>query len=236
MVLRRQVCATVPDGVVCFFTAYESMERTVIEWDESGVFRQILEHKLVFIEVCSPPRLLLTPHVQTKDIVETSLALDNYRRACDCGRGAVFLSVARGKVSEGIDFEMQYGRAVILFGVPFQYTKSQVLLERLEYLKRTFGIPEADFLTFDALRSAAQCLGRVLRSKQDWGIMILADLRLVGGGGCRAVLTLCPNRYNNPAKREKLPSWIKHELSDAHLNLSTDGALAGGRGGRALSR
>jgi len=30
--------------------------------------------------------------------VETTLALDNYRRACDSGRGAVFMSVARGKV------------------------------------------------------------------------------------------------------------------------------------------
>ena len=31
-------------------------------------------------------------------MVETTLALDNYRKACDSGRGAVFLSVARGKV------------------------------------------------------------------------------------------------------------------------------------------
>ncbi len=43
-----------------------------------------MAHKLVFIE--------------TVDVVETTLALDNFRRACDCGRGAVFLSVARGKV------------------------------------------------------------------------------------------------------------------------------------------
>lgn len=40
-----------------------------------------MQHKLVFIE--------------TQDVVETTLALDNYRKACDCGRGAVFFSVAR---------------------------------------------------------------------------------------------------------------------------------------------
>jgi DNA excision repair protein ERCC-2 len=45
-----------------------------------------------------------------QDVVETTLALDNFRRACDCGRGAVFLSVARGKVAEGIDFDRHYGR------------------------------------------------------------------------------------------------------------------------------
>lgn len=47
-------------------------------------FIQVLEHKLIYLE--------------TKDVVETTLALDNYKRACDSGRGAVFLSVARGKL------------------------------------------------------------------------------------------------------------------------------------------
>lgn len=36
-------------------------------------------------------------------------------------------------------------------------------------------IRENDFLTFDAMRHAAQCIGRVLRGKTDYGIMIFAD-------------------------------------------------------------
>jgi hypothetical protein len=43
------------------------------------------------------------------------------------GRGAVLLSVARGKVSEGIDFDNHYGRCVILYGIPFVYTESRTL-------------------------------------------------------------------------------------------------------------
>lgn len=43
--------------------------------------------------------------VETPDAMETSIALRNYREACNNGRGAVLLSVARGKVSEGIDFD-----------------------------------------------------------------------------------------------------------------------------------
>lgn len=193
--LLVETCKNVPDGIVCFFTAYERMERYVLEWENFGILNQVLQHKLIFIE--------------TKDIVETTLALDNYRRACDCGRGAVFLSVARGKVSEGIDFEKHYGRAVILFGVPYQYTESRILKERLTYLKARFSIPENDFLTFDAIRSASQCLGRVLRSKQDWGIMILAD-----------------HRYNHPQKKKKLPGWITQFLRDENSNLSTDEAVS----------
>jgi DNA excision repair protein ERCC-2 len=50
-----------------------------------------------------------------------------FYQACDNGRGAVLLSVARGKVSEGIDFDHNYGRAVIMFGIPYQYTESRIL-------------------------------------------------------------------------------------------------------------
>ena len=60
------------------------MESIISEWDAMGVLNSVTKYKLVFIE--------------TKDVVETTMALDNYRRACDSGRGAVFLSVARGKV------------------------------------------------------------------------------------------------------------------------------------------
>ena len=189
-----ELCASIPDGVVAFFTSYSYMESIISEWDGMGVLRQLTKHKLVFIE--------------TKDVVETTLALDNYRRACDSGRGAVFLSVARGKVSEGINFDRHYGRAVIMFGVPFQYTLSHILRARLEYLQTHYQIREQDFLNFDALRQASQCVGRVIRSKTDYGLMIFAD-----------------SRYNRHDKRSKLPKWILQFLSDQFLNLSTDMAL-----------
>lgn len=35
--------------------------------------------------------------------------------------------MARGKVSEGIDFDHNYGRAVLMFGIPYQYTESRIL-------------------------------------------------------------------------------------------------------------
>ena len=182
---------TVPDGLVCFFVSYSYMDRIVSLWDREGVLQQLSQHKLVFVE--------------TTDVVETTLALDNYRRACDCGRGAVFLSIARGKVSEGIDFDRHYGRCVVMMGVPYQYTLSRVLRARLEYLRETFAIREDDYLSFDALRQAAQCVGRVIRSKNDYGLMVFADCR-----------------YNRSDKRNKLPGWISSQLRDAHLNLSVD--------------
>uniref|UniRef100_A0A803MRY3 DNA 5'-3' helicase n=1 Tax=Chenopodium quinoa TaxID=63459 RepID=A0A803MRY3_CHEQI len=192
--LLLEMVSVVPDGIVCFFVSYSYMDAIVNTWNETGILKDIMQHKLVFIE--------------TQDVVETTLALDNYRKACDCGRGAVFFSVARGKVAEGIDFDRHYGRLVIMYGVPFQYTLSKILLARLEYLRDTFQIKEGEFLTFDALRQAAQCVGRVIRSKADYGMMIFAD-----------------KRYSRHDKRSKLPGWILSHLRDAYLNLSTDMAL-----------
>ena len=65
-------------------------ESIVANWYEQGIIDNIQKNKLLFIE--------------TQDAVETSVALHNYHRACENGRGAILLSVARGKVSEGIDF------------------------------------------------------------------------------------------------------------------------------------
>jgi len=193
--LLVELAAAVPDGLVSFFVSYSYMDSIVSRWHEMGILAELMALKLVFIE--------------TQDVVETTLALDNFRRACDCGRGAVFLSVARGKVAEGIDFDRHYGRCVVMFGVPYQYTLSRILRARLEYLRASFQIREGDYLAFDAVRQAAQCVGRVIRSKADYGLMVFAD-----------------KRYQRADKRDKLPAWITSHLRDAHLNLSTDMLVA----------
>jgi len=36
-------------------------------------------------------------------------------------------------------------------------------------------IKQSDFLIFDAMRQCAQCVGRVIRGKNDYGLMIFAD-------------------------------------------------------------
>jgi hypothetical protein len=64
-------------------------------------------------------------------------------QACDNGRGAVLLSVARGKVSEGIDFDHNYGRAVIMFGC-VAAVKCDLISYRVLKGCRT-SIPKAEF-------------------------------------------------------------------------------------------
>ena len=67
------------------------------------------------------------------------------------------------------------GRCVLMLGIPYVYTESKVLRARLEFLRDKCEIKENDFLTFDAMRHTAQCMGRALRGKTDYGLMIFAD-------------------------------------------------------------
>ncbi|KAL3963717.1 hypothetical protein ACCO45_000721 [Purpureocillium lilacinum] len=187
--LLTEFAKITPDGLVVFFPSYLYMESIISMWQGMGILDEVWKYKL---------------------ILETSLALETYRTACCNGRGAILLCVARGKVSEGIDFDHQYGRTVLCIGVPFQYTESRILKARLEFLRETYRIKENDFLSFDAMRHAAQCLGRVLRGKDDYGIMVLADRRF-------------------QKKRSQLPKWINQGLLDADVNLSTDMAVSSAR-------
>ncbi|ODV96692.1 hypothetical protein PACTADRAFT_65138 [Pachysolen tannophilus NRRL Y-2460] len=182
-----------PDGMVVFFPSYLYMESIISAWQNMGILDEVWKYKLILVE--------------TPDAQETARALETYRTACSNGRGAVLLSVARGKVSEGIDFDHHYGRTVLMIGIPFQYTESRILKARLEFLRDQYQIRENDFLSFDAMRHAAQCLGRVLRGKDDYGVMVLADRRFA-------------------RKKNQLPKWIAQALSDADTNLSTDMAIA----------
>lgn len=182
-----------PDGIVVFFPSYLYMESIISMWQGMGILDSIWNYKLILVE--------------TPDAQESSLALETYRTACCNGRGAILLCVARGKVSEGIDFDHHYGRAVLCIGVPFQYTESRILKARLEFLRENYRIRENDFLSFDAMRHAAQCLGRVLRGKDDYGVMVLADRRF-------------------QKKRTQLPKWISQAMLESETNLSTDMSVA----------
>ena len=185
----------VPDGMIVFFPSYGYMEQCVQSWHASGLLQALLQHKLVFVE--------------TRQSRETAIALRNFQAACDNGRGAVLFCVARGKVSEGVDFGHHHGRCVVVMGLPFLYTRAPDLLQRLAFMQEKYQVSQSDYLTFDAVRQSSQCVGRVLRTKSDYSVMVFAD-----------------SRYSFASKQNKLPDWIRRSISSDSNNLSTDVAVA----------
>lgn len=158
--LIKDLCNIVPDGMIIFFPSYVFMHEIIFK--SEFILKRL--HKLIFIET-----------INYKESID---ALTNYKKAIKNGRGAIMFCVARGKISEGIDFKNEEGRCVLLIGVPFAFTESVIIKERIQFLKQNININS--FIQFDAMRQALQCLDRVVRGKNDYGLMIMADNRYNG--------------------------------------------------------
>ncbi|MEM2202232.1 MAG: ATP-dependent DNA helicase [Candidatus Bathyarchaeia archaeon] len=95
------------------------------------------------------------------------------------GSCAVF-GVARGKISEGVDMTME-GKsllsAVIIVGLPFP--KKTELQEALyKYFREKFGAKAVEYANnMPCLNALAQSAGRLLRSPEDRGIIVIMDRR-----------------------------------------------------------
>lgn len=163
--ILAQISSSTADGLIVFFPSYRFMEDLITLWNitSSNMFRVITNNKLVFFE--------------TPDPIETMHAVACYRKCCDSGRGAVLFAIARGKLSEGIDFKYHHARSIILIGVPYLYSGSTLIHMKLNYLNAKFGIKPSEYIHFDAGRVLTQCIGRVTRKDNDYAAVILADER-----------------------------------------------------------
>ena len=112
-------------------------------------------------------------------------------------------------MAEAVSFYGHYCRAVLVLGFPFLDLKSWVLAARLQWLRAARGIAEVDFLSFDAVRQAAQCASRMLQGKSDYGVVAFVDYR-----------------FADPQRHACLPQWIRQYLSSQSQHLSTDGAMS----------
>jgi DNA excision repair protein ERCC-2 len=95
----------------------------------------------------------------------------------------VVFGVARGKISEGVDMTME-GKsmlsAVILIGLPYP-KKTELQKALYQYFKEKFGAKAVEYAnTIPCLNALAQSAGRLLRSPEDKGIIIIMDKRAAG--------------------------------------------------------
>jgi DNA excision repair protein ERCC-2 len=97
---------------------------------------------------------------------------------------------------------------VLLFGLPVRNTTSMLVQTRAEGVHDKCGISKEEFMIFDAMRAASQCIGRVIRSKEDWGIVVLAD-----------------RRYARKEVVSKLPGWIRQFLNTSRVTSDLTAAL-----------
>lgn len=117
------LCPVIPNGLLVFFTSYFMLNKCRDSWQSSGIWGQIQRIKAIFVEP------------QTKEAFVQTMK-DYYEKINDpMLKGAIFLAVCRGKVSEGLDFADINGRAVIITGLPFPPMKDPRVILKKKYLQ-----------------------------------------------------------------------------------------------------
>lgn len=192
--LISDIARIVPDGIVCFFPSFSFMHELTKMWNESQVLNKILNYKLLFIEPQTPEQV--------------SLVVDNYKRACDNGRGAIFLGVADGYAVKSCDFSNHYGRCSIVFGLPEPQKQVPVVKMRAEFLDRRYNIAKEEFMLFNSIRIASQCAATLLKSKSDYSVALFADAR-----------------FGRPNARIKFPRWIQDFITKDQAFQSIEDAV-----------
>ncbi|CAK4151876.1 unnamed protein product [Aphanomyces euteiches] len=166
------ITRVVPNGLLVFFPSYSILDMCISQWQAQGsnIWERLQGLKSIFVE--------------PKNRVEFADVVQSYH-ACIAANpnGAIFFAVCRGKVSEGIDFSNENGRAVVITGLPFPPTKDPKIVLKKTFLDNLVTPPGEMKLSGNqwyvqqASRAVNQAVGRVIRHRHDFGAIILLDER-----------------------------------------------------------
>jgi len=116
-------------------------------------------------------------------IEEKSTRIVDVLRFLKTNATGVVFGVARGKISEGVDMSTE-GRSmlssVVIVGLPYP-KKTELQLALYDYFREKFGDRAMEYSNdIPCLNALAQSTGRLLRSPEDRGIIVIMDERAAG--------------------------------------------------------
>ncbi|KAJ2866520.1 hypothetical protein GGH94_001488 [Coemansia aciculifera] len=198
-----EIVSRSPDGMLVFVPSYSLLAKLMARWKVTECLSEIEVHKRVFIEPQGGSKeefdRLLTTY-------RDSLAKNRPASRQPALRGAIMFAVYRGKVSEGIDFSDYFCRTVVNIGIPYPAFKDvKVVLKRQYNDDRSTPnrddpsqgvlLNGAKWYDIQAFRAINQALGRCLRHKMDWGVIIMLESRFA-------------QRWNV----ERLSKWVRQYM------------------------
>ena len=187
------ICATVPNGVLCFFPSYDRLSKFFGRWQQRGLMT-------IDMELKSRKRIIQEQKNLSPSEFERSLA--SYYRYANSSDGALLLAVYRGKASEGINFADKAARAVITIGIPYpNFGEMSIALKRayndMARLSNPGLMSGREWYEAQAFRPLNQALGRCIRHRADWGAILMLDSRLQSNGA-----------------RNNITKWIRANIID----------------------
>lgn len=127
-----------------------------------------------FSKLCDKPLFLEEPGM-SKD--EKSSLFESFKSYSKLG-GAVLMGVVSGSFSEGVDFPGDLLEMVVIVGVPLA-KPDLVVKSQIKYYETKFGKGWLYGYTYPAINKVVQAAGRVIRSGDDRGVIVLLDERYV---------------------------------------------------------
>ncbi|EUB63503.1 Putative ATP-dependent RNA helicase DDX11-like protein [Echinococcus granulosus] len=209
-----EVCKMIPGGVAVFFQSFDYLSMVWNHWKATGLLARLQATKEVFRE----PRTAIT-------LVEVMQAYTAAVTALN-KRGACIVCVIGGKLSEGINFNDDLARGVIIVGLPYPNVHSAFvrfslthlltitgamgsdnsMREKLNFLERHFGGRESGrrFCEAVCMRMVNQAIGRAIRHAHDYAVVFLVDQRFATSRRLRLLL----------------PPWAQDALMSDTISLS----------------
>ncbi|MBN2433251.1 MAG: DEAD/DEAH box helicase family protein [Acidobacteria bacterium] len=112
--------------------------------------------------------------------------LDEFRKSPRC------VLFATDSFWEGVDVRGDALQCVILTKLPFQVPSEPIVEARVEKIRRDGGEPFFEYTLPHAVIKLKQGFGRLIRSKEDWGIVLISDHRLMTKAYGRVFLKSLP--------------------------------------------
>ncbi|XP_028967374.1 regulator of telomere elongation helicase 1 homolog [Galendromus occidentalis] len=167
----NEMSRRVPHGVLVFFPSFACMKALVEKWEEFGIMRRLKAHKMLLQE--EPGSSSFNSTIQC------------YRDAViNNAQGAMLFAVCRGKSSEGVDFSDEFARAVIIVGIPYAPRQDNRVKLKIDYLNKygSDGMNGNTWYQIQAIRAINQAIGRVIRHRNDFGVILFLDKRFAEQG------------------------------------------------------
>ncbi|KAM0905107.1 hypothetical protein ACQ4PT_017554 [Festuca glaucescens] len=209
----EEICRIVPGGALVFFPSYKLLDKLKVRWTQTGQWARLNAQKPVFVEPRGSTEELepvlngyynaILGKVPLKkgrggaeQIVKNRVRKNTQQEPA---RGAAFLAVCRGKVSEGIDFSDDNARVVVIVGIPFPNINDvQVKLKKRyndSYKSSKNLLSGSEWYCHQAFRALNQAAGRCIRHKFDYGGIILID-----------------ERYQEERNLVHISKWLKNSI------------------------
>lgn len=180
-------------GIVAFFSSYQYLAHVMECWKQSDRFAKLNRVRQIFYE--------------SKDGDDI---LAGYSDSVAEGRGSILFAIVGGKLSEGINFQDNLCRAVVMVGLPFPNIFSGELIVKRKHLTekimKSGGTKEEashaarEFMENICMKAVNQSVGRAIRHANDYANIYLLDVR-----------------YGRSNFRDKLSHWVQDSIKPEHI-------------------